>query len=79
MVLLAFLVRISLREDSCRFPKTLFKDWSFFQGFLRIVVEDQYQTLVDLLKLAKGGLYIIIGILKDSCRFLWDSCCTRFR
>ena len=37
-------------------------------------MEDQYQTLVDLLKLAKGGLYITIGILKDSCRFLWDSC-----
>ena len=38
------------------------------------LVEDQYQTLVDLFKLAKGGLYITIGFLEDSCRFLWDSC-----
>ena len=78
MVFLASLVRIRLREDYCRFLRTLFNHCRFLQDFFRIIVdsygslsdssrlvEDQYQTLVDLFKLAKGGLYITIGFLVD--------------
>ena len=61
MVLLAFLVRIRLREDSRRFPKTLFNDWSFFQGFFRIVVES-YGSPVRF-------PYVNGGSISGSCRF----------
>ena len=30
------------------------------------LVEDENQTLIDLFRLAKGGLYITIGFLVDS-------------